>query len=352
MTRLRRLGRAHWVRALVVFAVLASLPMSTLTIPGVFDGAFDTPGVGQLIAGCLVFGGLAVSYDLLFGGTGILSFGHGMYVTIGMYATTILVNHAGWGIWPSAAVALGAGLVAAVVLGAVALRVSGIGFAMVTLAFAQAVSILILSGSPELTGGEQGQSLRPAAMPGYLAGVLNTRNLYWVALAYLVICAVVVWWITGSVPGRVMRGLRDNELRVAVLGLNPYLFKLLSFVIASVLATGGGVVYLLLLGGATPTVSTSNFTLALLVMVVLGGSGRRWGAIIGGIVYAYASQSLIRLSGSATVSSLPGVIRGPLAQPLFLLGVAFVVIVLFVPGGLSGIPARVSALRSPLGRTP
>jgi branched-chain amino acid transport system permease protein len=346
-----RLVRSPWAQALVVFAILASLPMSTLTLPGVFDGAFNTPGVGQLIAGCLVFGGLAVSYDLLFGGTGILSFGHGMYVTIGMYTTTILVNHAGWDLWTSAAAALTAGLVAAVALGAVALRVSGIGFAMVTLAFAQATSILILSGSPDLTGGEQGQSLRPDAMPGFLAGVLNTRNLYWVALAYLIVCAAVVWWITGSVPGRVMRGLRDNDLRVQVLGLNPYLFKLLSFVIASVLATAGGVVYLLLLGGATATVSTSNFTLSLLVMVVLGGSGRRWGAIAGGIVYGYASQSLTRLAGSSAVASLPGVIRGPLAQPLFLLGVAFVVIVLFVPGGLGGLPARLRRPR-PAGQAP
>lgn len=333
---------------MIVFGLLATLPMSTLSVPGVFDGAFNTPGVGQLLAVCLVFGGLAISYDLLFGGTGILSFGHGLYVTVGMYATTILVNHAGLGLWTSAAIALGIGLLAAVALGSVALRVSGIGFAMVTLAFGQAVSILVLSGSTHLTGGEQGQALRADAIPAALAGVLNTRNLYWIALGYLMLCAGTVWWVQASVPGRVMRGIRDNEQRVAVLGLNPYLFKLLSFTIASVLATAGGVVYLLLLSSATPTVSTSDFTLALLVMVVLGGSGARWGAIAGGIVYAYASQTLTRLSGSDAVASLPGVVRGPLAQPLFLLGVAFVLIVLFVPGGLAGLPAR---LRGPR-RTP
>ena len=345
--RLEFWKRAYWLHALVVLALLIALPNTTLSVPGVFDGAFDTPGVEQLLAICLVFGGLAISYDLMFGRTGILSFGHGMYVTVGMYATTILVNHAGYGLWTSAAIGLGVAVVAAIALGAVALRVAGIGFAMVTLAFGQAVSILVLSGSPQLTGGEQGQALRDDAMPASLSGVLNTRNLYWIALAYLAVCVIVVWAVSASMPGRVMWALRDNERRVEVLGLNPYLFKLLAFVIASVLATGGGIVYLLLLGGATPTVSTSDFALALLVMVVLGGSGRRWGAIIGGVLYAYASQSLGRLSGSSGVASLPGIVRGPLEQPLFLLGLAFILIVLFSPGGICRPASQASRPRPP-----
>jgi branched-chain amino acid transport system permease protein len=338
------LRRAWWLHALAIVAVLAAVPYTTLTLPGVFDGPFNSPGVDQLLAVCLVFAGLSISYDLMFGYTGILSFGHGMYVTLGMYATTILVNHAGLGLWTSAVIGLVGAVIAAAALGAVALRVSGIGFAMVTLAFGQALSILVLSGSPQLTGGEQGQALRDDAVPTALSGVLNTPHLYWIALAYLGFCVAVVWGISASMPGKVMRALRDNERRVEVLGLNPYLFKLLSFVIASVLAAAGGVVYLLLLGGATPTVSTSDFALALLVMVVLGGSGRRWGAIVGGAVYAYASQSLTRLSGSSGVAALPGVVRGPLEQPLFLLGLAFVVIVLFIPGGITGLPARLRAV--------
>jgi branched-chain amino acid transport system permease protein len=329
------LGR-RWVRAAVVFAVLYALPYSTLQIPGVFDGPLDAPGVLQLLAVCLVFAGLAVSYDLLFGHTGVMSFGHGMFVTGGMYATTILVDHAGFGLWVSAGAGLAVALVAAIALGGVALRVGGIGFAMVTLAFGQAVSILVISGSPQLTGGEQGETLNPSSMPAALTGVRNTANLYWIALAYLVVCALVVWGLTASTPGRVMRALRENERRVEVLGLNPYLFKLLAFAVAGVLAAGGGIVYLLLLGGATPTVSTSNFTLSLLVMAVLGGAGRRWGAILGGIIYGYASQSLTRVSGSTAVAGLPGVLRGPLEQPTFLLGAAFVLVVFFAPGGLAG----------------
>lgn len=336
MTRAANFWRNHWLRALLVFGALYFLPYSTLSIPGVFDGPLDAPGVLQLLAVCLVFAGLAISYDLLFGHTGVMSFGHGMFVTGGMYVTTILVNHAGYALLSSAAIALVVSLVASLILGGVALRVGGIGFAMVTLAFGQAVSILVISGSPQLTGGEQGQTLNSSAVPAALDGVRNTANLYWIALAYLVVCALAVWGLAASTPGRVMRALKENERRVEVLGLNPYLFKLLAFAVAAVLAAGGGIIYLLLLGGATPTVSTSNFTLSLLVMVVLGGAGRRWGAIIGGLVYGYASQSLTRVSGSSAVAGLPGMLRGPLEQPLFLLGAAFVLIVFFAPGGLAG----------------
>ncbi|MGH3415637.1 MAG: branched-chain amino acid ABC transporter permease [Actinocrinis sp.] len=355
MSTLRTLTRGPAGRcaaAVAALLVLYALPYSTVSIPGVFDGPLDSPGVLQLLAVCLVFAGLALSYDLLFGHTGIMSFGHGLFVTGGMYVTTILVNHAGYGLLTSALAGLAAGGVAAVVLGAVALRVDGIGFAMVTLAFGQAVSLIVVSGSPSLTGGEQGQTLDAAALPAALSGIRNTANLYWLALAYLALCAAVVWWLTTSVPGRMMRAVRENEQRVEVLGLNPYLFKLLAFVVAGLLATGGGVVYLLLIGGATPTVSGSDFTLGLLVMVVLGGAGRRWGVVAGGVLYAYANQSLTRLSGSSSIATLPGALRGPLQQPLFLLGISFVLVVFFLPGGLATLPARLRAstmhLRAPV----
>ena len=128
-----------------------------------------------------------------------------------------------------------------------------------------------------------------------------------------------------------------------VLGLRPYAFKLMSFVLASFLATAGGVVYLLLLSGATTDVTTANFTLTLLVMVVLGGTGTRWGAMIGGILYTWANQRLIDASSSHSVSTLPGVLRTPLQQPLFVLGVLFILVVFFAPGGL----AQIHRLRVP-----
>ena len=103
---------------------------------------------------------------------------------------------------------------------------------------------------------------------------------------------MIVQWAVASSPGHVWQAIRENELRVQVLGLRPYGYKLMSFVLASFLATVGGVVYLLLLGGATTDGDDANFTLTLLVMVVIGGTGTRWGALIGGILYTYADHRL------------------------------------------------------------
>ena len=131
-----------------------------------------------------------------------------------------------------------------------------------------------------------------------------------------------------------------HERRVEVLGLRPYGFKLIAFVLAGTLAALGGIVYLLLTGGATPHTTTSDFTLSLLVMVVLGGSGTRWGPMIGGILYTWADQRLGDLAGSGTVTALPSVLRMPLSQPLFLIGALFVAVIYLLPGGVARLPAR------------
>jgi branched-chain amino acid transport system permease protein len=335
------------VRRLVVpiglLVLLAFVPRLGIDVPGVFAEPLSSPGTLQLLALCLVFGGVAVSYDLLFGTTGLLSFGHALYFAVGVYVAAIAMTRWGWGFWPSVAFTALVGLILPLVLGAVSLRVGGIAFAMVTLAFAQAGSILAFKNPYGWTGGEEGFGTDYHKLPDGLVGIFNTKHLYWVALGYAAIVFAVVRWAVASSPGHVWEAIRENELRVEVLGLRPYLYKLMSFVLASFLATAGGVVYLLLIGGATTDVTTANFTLSLLVMVVIGGAGTRWGALLGGILYTYADHRLGDLSGSHAVSSLPGVLRTPLQEPLFVLGVLFILVVFFVPGGL----ARVGRVARP-----
>ena len=209
---------------------------------------------------------------------------------------------------------------------------------MVTLAFAQAGTVLVRTNPDGLTGGEEGIGLNFEALPDFLIGVLNTKYLYWLALGYVVVVFLIVRGAVGSSAGHVWRAIRDNEARTEVLGLHPFPYKLMSFVVASFLATAGGVMWLLLIGGATPEVTTASFTLSLLVMVVLGGTGTRYGAMIGGFLYTLLDQRLGSLSGSETVEDLPDVLRIPLSEPLFLLGSLFVAIVYFVPGGLASLP--------------
>jgi branched-chain amino acid transport system permease protein len=236
--------------------------------------------------------------------------------------------------------------VLAVVIGALSLRTQGVYFAMVTLAFAQAGNVLVQKNPYGWTGGEEGIGLNYDHVPDAFVGVLNTKNLYWLALGYAVLVFVVVRLAVNSSAGHVWRAIRENEPRVEVLGLSPYPFKLIAFVLAAFLAVLGGVVWLLLVGGATPEVTTANFTLALLVMVVLGGAGTRFGAMIGGFLYTLLDQRLGALSGSSRVQDLPDVLRVPLSEPLFLLGTLFILLVFFVPGGIASLPARLRGIRT------
>src|SRR6185437_12324541 len=82
------------------------------------------------------------------------------------------------------------------------------------------------------------------------------------------------------------------------------------------------------------------FTLTLLLMVVIGGAGSRWGAVLGGILYTYLNDRLVAVGSSSTVEGLPHVLRTPLEQPLFLLGAIFILIVFFLPGGIAGLASR------------
>jgi branched-chain amino acid transport system permease protein len=323
--------------AAAVFAGLAAIPYASLGTHGVFTSELNSPGTLQLLGLMLVFGGVALTYDLLFGFTGLLSFGHALYFAVGVYLTAVATTKWDWALWQALAFTAAAALVIPLVLGTVSLRVGGIAFAMVTLAFAEAGSILVDKNPRQWTGGEEGVPVAFEKLPEAFVGVINTKNLYWLALAYVVVVFVIVNWAADSSPGRVLQAIRENESRVEVLGFQPFRFKLMAFVLSSFTATAGGVVYVLLIGGATPHVTTPAFTLSLLLMVVIGGAGTRWGAILGGALYTFLDNRLLDWSDSNVIQELPTVLRTPLAEPLFVLGTLFILLVLFVPGGLAGL---------------
>jgi branched-chain amino acid transport system permease protein len=323
-----------------LLVVLCALPAVPARLPGIFPAPLNAPGTLQVLALCLVFGGVALSYDLLFGYTGLLSFGHALFFAAGAYAANIALSRWGWTLLPAVMAAAGAGIVLPLVIGAVALRVGGIAFAMVTLAFAQAGSIVAFSDPGHLTGGEEGLGLAVTHLPGVLIGVANTRYLYWLALAYVAAVSLLSAWLVNSRPGRIWRAIRENELRAEVLGVSPYPQKLMSFVAGGFLAALGGVVYVFVVGGTAPGITTAGLSLALLVMVVLGGAGSLWGAVVGGALYEYLDLRLVALAGSPQIAALPAWLRVPLGQPLFILGTLFILFVIFFPGGIAAIPGR------------
>jgi branched-chain amino acid transport system permease protein len=333
--------------ALVVFALL---PLVGARVPWVLPGTIDivnSTGTLEVLALCFMFAGVALGYDLMFGFTGLLSLGPVLYFAEGAYVFDIALTRWNWPLVPSLALTVAVSLALAIILGAIALRVDGIAFAMVTLAFAQAFLFLIENNPHNLTGGDTGLALSDVRLPSLLSGaVSNTRNLYWIALAYLVVTFLVVWIVTESVTGHIFVAVRENARRLDVLGIRPFRFKLVSFVMSSLIATGGGVVYILIIGTAVPSaVASTSVTLSVLIMVVLGGVGTRWGAVVGAMIYVYLQQYLIKVAAEPTFTTLPSYLRVPLSQPQFLLGAIFVLFVIFVPGGIASLVTRFSARR-------
>lgn len=333
MSRIRPFVPAVVGAVLVVF--MAILPLLNLSLPGILPTPTYMPGTLALLSLCMVFAALALSYNMLLGSAGMLSFGHALYFGAGAYGLGITLEYFGVPLFPGVFVALLGGMVIALATGAIAMRVSGIPFAMVTLAFAQAGSVLVRR-NPQVTGGEEGLGLATEHLPDFLIGVVNTRNLYWLCLAVLVIVYLVTLWVDTSRLGHLTRATRENEQRVRVLGLQPYRAKLIVFVIAAVLASLAGVAYMLLQSGTVPRAVSADLTITVLVMVVLGGVGFRWGAIVGGVLYTLLDQRLTVLAGSDAIAGLPDILRVPLSEPLFLLGVLFILVVMFLPGGIAG----------------
>ena len=266
--------------ALGLLLLLAYLPYVPVGLPGLLPGRVNGPGAMQLLATCLTMAGIA-------------------------------------------------------------LRVGGIAFAMVTLAFAQAASIIVMRNPGDLTGGEEGRSLNRELMPELFLGVANAPYRYWLALGFVAVAWGAVSWLSRTRAGHAMAAVRENEARAAVLGFSVYRAKLIAIVVASFLGGLGGVVHAVVLGGSNPHLTTAEFTLSLLVMVVLGGAGSKWGAVLGGFLYTYADARLVELSGSSLLQSMPGVVGEVVSQPLFVLGTFFVIVVYFAPTGLTGLGKRV-----------
>lgn len=334
-----------WGIGAAAVVVLILLPLLNIPALGVLPGPTYTPGSLQLMAMCLLIASLALSYHLLLGVAGLLSFGHALYFGAGLYGLGIVLQTWDIPLLPAMGLTLLISIVLAYVVGSISLRVTGIPFAMVTLAFAQAGHVLVRKDPGEATGGDEGLALNTANVPDYLVGVFNTRNLYWLALLVLLVVFAVVTWTERSRAGRVAAATRENELRVRVIGLRPYVVKLVMFVVAATMASLVGMVYLLLQSGAVPGSVSADFTITLLVMVVLGGVGSRWGAIIGGVFYTLLSQRLTTLAQSEAISSLPAALRIPLSEPLFILGTLFILVVLFMPGGIAGFAERLKQRR-------
>ncbi|MCH7344573.1 branched-chain amino acid ABC transporter permease [Pelomonas sp. CA6] len=337
------LPRSRWLALMLVVAVLG-LALTPFIFPG-------TKAL-NVAAKVMVFIVLVASYDLLLGYTGIVSFAHTMFFGIGAYGIAIASSRMepGWGaVAAGLGGALAASLLLSLVIGLFSLRVKAIFFAMITLAVASAF-LTLASQLSDFTGGEDGLNFRvPEALsPGteyldepFLGASIDGRFLsYYLLFVAVVALVLLMLRIVNSPFGRVLQAIRENEFRAEAIGYRTVVYRTLSNVLAALFATCAGALLALWLRYCGPDTSMSfEIMLDILLIVVIGGMGTIYGAVIGSVLFVLAQnylQDLMKL-GEGAVAGVP--VLSQLVSPdrwLLWLGVLFVLSVYHFPTGIVG----------------
>jgi len=247
----------------------------------------------RLVTRIFVFAILAMSLNLLVGYTGLVSFGHAAFVGLGAYSVAALGLYglkSALVVWPAAMLIAALG---ALVIGALALRTSGVYFIMITLAFAQMLYYVAVGLAR--FGGDDG--MRMAARNG-LAGLSLDKPIpfFYVVAAIFIFFLFASFRVVGSKFGRVLRGIKDNERRMQSLGFNTYRYKLAGFVIAGALAGLGGALDANLNAFVSPRLFHWELSGDLLIMIILGGLGSVAGAPIGAAAFIALEELLSSLT--------------------------------------------------------
>lgn len=342
------LPRSRWLAVLLVVLFL-----------GLALAPFLFPGVKALnvAAKVLIFVALVASFDLLLGYTGIVSFAHTMFFGIGAYGVAIALNAAeepSWGaIGLGVVCALAISLVLSLLIGLFSLRVRAIFFAMITLAVASAF-LTLASQLSDITGGEDGLNFSVPRLlsPGFtlteeplqtpLGEVDVNGRVITYYLLFVVVCGVFLTLlrIVNSPFGRVLQAIRENDFRAESLGYRTVVYRTLSSVLSASFATVAGCLLALWLRYNGPDTSLSfEIMLDILLIVVIGGMGTLYGALIGSVLFVLAQsylQDLLRVAGGAVegVPLLPALLTPD--RWLLWLGLLFVLSVYYFPSGIVG----------------
>jgi branched-chain amino acid transport system permease protein len=269
----------------------------------------------------LIFGLAATSLNLILGFGGMVSLGHAAFFGIGAYVVGVLMAE---GVadallaWP---LAVGSAALFALMIGAVSLRTRGVYFIMITLAFAQMVYYLAVG--LKAYGGDDGLSLpAKSVLPGI--DLAHDTSFYYLVLALLAATIFLLNRVVDSRFGRALVGIRENETRMEAIGFATFRIRLIAFVIAGALAGLAGVLFVNHNNFVSPAALHWTQSATLVIMVILGGIGYRYGGLL----------------GAATLLLLEEVLSQFTAYWHLALGVLLLVVVFAAPRGLAGLFSR------------
>ncbi|HEU0293663.1 MAG TPA: branched-chain amino acid ABC transporter permease [Anaerolineales bacterium] len=284
------------------------------------NGAGTSKFVQGLVIEVFILALYALSYDLIFGFTGLLSFGHSMFYAVGAYLTGVLLKSFGLSLWQTFAWVILASVLQALLFGIVLPRVKGITFALVTLGMSSVFHILIMSRElGEYTGSDVG--LQGVPVPVFLSPATERLRLYYVTLAILVLIYLLYKRFVDSPTGRVCTAIRENEGRAKMLGYNTFTFKLAALILSSFTAALAGVLHTIYQPIVSPTIAGLGYTVTALLVILIGGVGTLNGALVGAAVFRLLDFGLRRYLGESAG---------------FINGLIYVTIVLFLPYGIVG----------------
>ena len=303
-----------------ILMVIAALVVLALVVP------HTSSFVVLLATRALAFGILAMSLDILIGFTGLASLGQAAYFGVGAYLTAVLAAKfhfgVGWDFWLVVVFGILAAALLAAFFGLFAIRASGVYFLMITLALGQCVWGLAYRWN-SVTGGDNGLVIK--ARPNFGLDLTNDVTFFFLVLGFFIVSLILMYVLVRSPFGRSLKGIRERELRMSMLGYNVWLHKYIAFIIAGAFGGLAGVLWAHTNGIVTPEDVVLTTSVDALLMVVLGGAGTLVGGVIGaGIVL------LLREYLSTLV---------PWWQ--YVLGGVYVLTILYLPTGLMGIPKRI-----------
>ncbi|PHS01134.1 MAG: branched-chain amino acid ABC transporter permease [Leeuwenhoekiella sp.] len=283
----------------------------------------------QKLTTIMILAIFAVSLDLLVGVTGLISLAHAAFFGIAGYTLVLVApQYAAANIWVVLPLSVGAAALAALIIGVLIIRTNGIFFIMATIAFSQ-IAYYVLHGAP-FAGGSDGIYLfsePELAIAGFQILDLSSRTTqFYLALVSLLVVYFFLRTLLRAPFGRVLLGVNANEARVRALGYNPLYYKLAAFVLAGTIAGYAGFLSAAQFGYIGPGEVSWQLSAHALVMVILGGAGTLFGAILGAFAFEGLHYGFSTLTDHWEIW----------------MGVSVIAVVLLLPGGIAGLILRLS----------
>lgn len=276
-------------------------------------------GSGILASEILIYALIAAACNLLLGYTGLLSFGQGIFFGLGSYVAGVFLTRYGVPVWAVLIMATILGAVIATLVGWLSIRRQGVYFVMLTLAFSQLFYFLAYT-FPDITGGDNG--LMDVPRPVVLGRSLNSAWSFYVfvSVSFLVLFALMLR-ATQSTFGRTLLAVRDNEERAAAIGFPVKAFKTAAFAISGAVTAYAGALKAMLIGVAPLANIEHHTSEMILIMTIIGGSSSLFASVLGASAYMLLADWLSQIW----------------PRWLLLLGLALVVVALFMQKGLWGL---------------